>query len=115
MSLTTCIKAGLERWISDITTYHSSRKSQAKQKTSSQSQSSSTEPTNTTTEKKKKKKNEMTLEAALKELHIKASTTEKNGKRRVCHCQGIYTEREIGDGLFDTNIGHYNQRRSILC
>ncbi|KAI9484307.1 putative zinc finger motif, C2HC5-type-domain-containing protein [Zychaea mexicana] len=40
----------------------------------------------TTTESKKKKKNEMTLEAALKELHIKAST-EENGERRPCQCQ----------------------------
>ncbi|KAI8147226.1 putative zinc finger motif, C2HC5-type-domain-containing protein [Fennellomyces sp. T-0311] len=42
---------------------------------------------NTTSESsKKKKKNEMTLEAALKELDIKTST-EENGKRRPCQCQ----------------------------
>lgn len=92
---TACInecRSGIGSMVSNTKTYHSSRKSQAKQKTTSQNQSSSTESTNTT-EKKKKKKNEMTLEAALKELHIKASTTEKNGKRRVCHCQGIYEKR----------------------
>ncbi|KAI9314867.1 putative zinc finger motif, C2HC5-type-domain-containing protein [Dichotomocladium elegans] len=64
-----------------------SRKSVKKLQPSSEaSMSTPSSSTVTATEKKKKnKKNEMSLEAALKELDIKSMET--SGKRRVCNCQ----------------------------
>ena len=45
----------------------------------------------------------MTLEAALKELNIKAST-EENGKRRPCQCQGTYYYTYIYNETFNQGL-----------